>query len=90
MDDTEIKQVVCGILRTRFAVEPELPTDKARFQKDLGLDSVEVADVLAATQDEAGIELDLSGLTSVDEMLSSGGALAGVIMRSGRHPGDEE
>jgi acyl carrier protein len=81
MDDTEINQVVCGILRTRFAVEPELLTDKARFQEDLGLDSVEVAEVLAAAQDETGIELDLSDLTSVDDVATIG-ALAGIIMRA--------
>ena len=76
MDEEAIQHLICQYLSERFGVARELLTGASRFQEDLGLDSLEMTEVLLSVEDEIGIDLGLSQLVTVDEVTSIGALTA--------------
>ncbi len=76
VDETAIQDVICQYLSDRFGIACERLTGTARFQEDLGLDSLEMTEVLLSVEDETGIDFELSHLTTIDDVMSIGGLAA--------------
>jgi acyl carrier protein len=85
MDEEAIQRVICDNLSARFGIARERLTGAARFQEDLGLDSIEVAEVLLSIEDETGTDLGLAWLVTIDDVTSIG-ALAAAVGRAAAEP----
>jgi acyl carrier protein len=76
VNEEAIQQVICQYLSDRFGIAPQRLTGAARFQEDLGLDSLEMTEVLLSVSDEIGVDLGLSQLTTIDDVASIGALTA--------------
>lgn len=85
MDETAVQRVIYEYLSGRFGIAPEKLTSTARFQEDLGLDSIEVTEVLFSVEDQTGIDLGLARLATIDDVTSIG-ALAAAVSRASAAP----
>jgi acyl carrier protein len=81
MDRATAQRVICEYLSGRFGIEREELSDEARFQEDLGLDSLEVTELLVGVEDQTGTDLGLARLTTIDDVTSIG-ALAVALSRA--------
>jgi acyl carrier protein len=81
VNEEMIQHVICQYLSDRFGIADERLTGTARFQEDLGLDSLEMTEVLLSVEDEIGIDLGLSQLTTIDDVTSIG-ALTATVSRA--------
>lgn len=57
MTDDEIKDVVNEVFVEGFEIPPEELTPEARIFEDLGLDSLDVVDLIAAIQKKFGVRV---------------------------------
>lgn len=81
VNEETIQLLICQYLSDRFGIARERLTGAARFQEDLGLDSLEMTEVLLSVEDEVGVDLGLSQLTVIDDVTSIG-ALTAVVSRA--------
>jgi acyl carrier protein len=78
MNDTELRDVVCGVLGE---IAPEADLDhldpSASFSDELDLDSINFLDFVSALHDRTGIDVperDYSSITTLDDCISYLGA----------------
>jgi acyl carrier protein len=73
MNDTTTEQRLADVLVERLGLEPEELTPEARFREDLGLDSLDMVELVSALENELGVpvtdEVALS-LTSLGEVVA--------------------
>jgi acyl carrier protein len=87
MDEATVQLLICTYLSERFKVAPERLTSGARFQEDLGLDSLEVTELLITIEDETMADLGLSQLATIDEVASIGALAVAVSRAASASPG---
>ena len=87
LSEAAVQRVICEYLSTRFGIAHEKLTSAARFQEDLGLDSIEVTEALLSVEDETGIDLELARLATIDDVTSIG-ALAAAVSRAAAAPAE--
>ena len=57
MNDDDIVTMVNAALADEFELEPEALVPEARIREDLGLDSLDIVDMVMTLEDEFGIEV---------------------------------
>ncbi|MBQ3438685.1 MAG: acyl carrier protein [Bacteroidales bacterium] len=57
MDINEINEKVDAFLVDELEIEPDKITDDARLKEDLGIDSLEVVDVIVLVEEEFGFKM---------------------------------
>jgi acyl carrier protein len=57
MTDSELKAAVNGVFEKSFEIAPERLTPEAQIFGDLGLDSLDVVDLVAAIQKTFGVQV---------------------------------
>jgi acyl carrier protein len=78
VNEAAIQRVICQYLSDRFGISRDRLTGASRFQEDLGLDSLEMTEVLLSVQDEIGVDLNFSQLATIDDVASIGALTAAV------------
>lgn len=58
MSPSEIQQNVINVLKMFDKIDPDKVTPQAHFINDLGLDSLDVVEIVMAFEDEFGVEID--------------------------------
>lgn len=67
-----IREKLTEILVSEFEIEPEKITPEASIQLDLGIDSLDVVDMVVLIQDEFGIKLqaqDFKDVKTFDDLV---------------------
>ncbi|MEE0990490.1 MAG: acyl carrier protein [Paludibacteraceae bacterium] len=67
-----IREKLTEILVSEFEIEPEKITPEASIQSDLGIDSLDVVDMVVLIQDEFGIKLqaqDFKDVKTFDDLV---------------------
>jgi acyl carrier protein len=67
-----IREKLTEILVSEFEIEPEKITPDASIQSDLGIDSLDVVDMVVLIQDEFGIKLqaqDFKDVKTFDDLV---------------------
>lgn len=68
-----IREKLTEILVSEFEIEPEKITPEASIQSDLGIDSLDVVDMVVLIQDEFGIKLqaqDFKDVKTFDDLVN--------------------
>lgn len=68
-----IREKLTEILVSEFEIEPEKITLEASIQSDLGIDSLDVVDMVVLIQDEFGIKLqsqDFKDVKTFDDLVN--------------------
>ncbi|MFI9118350.1 acyl carrier protein [Streptomyces bikiniensis] len=76
-----IEQRIVGLMVERMGLEPEELTSDARFKEDLGLDSLDMVELVSALEDELGVPVD-------DEVAASLTSLGSVVAYVEAHRSD--
>ncbi len=70
MDINEIKEKVRSFLIDEMEIEPEKISDEARLKEDMGIDSLEVVDIVVLVEQEFGFKMkpeDFKDLKTFDD-----------------------
>ena len=70
MDINEIKEKVRSFFIDEMEIEPEKITDEARLKEDMGIDSLEVVDIVVLVEQEFGFKMkpeDFKDLKTFDD-----------------------
>ncbi|CAH0481457.1 unnamed protein product [Peronospora belbahrii] len=57
LDRNEVSERVLGVVKNFEKVNPDIVKENAKFQEDLGLDSLDVVEVVMAMEEEFTIEI---------------------------------
>ena len=80
-------ELVAGIVARHCCVEPSFITVDLRLREDLGLDSVDAADLLVTLQERAGITLELEHFEDIETVGSVVDRLADTLRPRAEHVG---
>lgn len=70
MDSNEIKDKIKGVLIDEMEIDPEKILPDARLKEDLGIDSLEVVDIIVLVEKEFGFKMkpeDFKELKTFDQ-----------------------
>lgn len=79
MADQEVLERVVKVTSIVLGVEPETITPESNFVVDLGAESVQSVELVAAFEEEFGIEMDEDGALAVETVGAAAKFIAGYL-----------
>ena len=79
MADKEVLERVIKVTAVVLGVEPESITPESSFVFDLGAESVQSVELVAAFEEEFGIEMDEDGALAVETVGAAADFIAGYL-----------